>query len=159
MLKQSQPAVRRRRTGALAVCVLVSATSYGAWAFRPAEAVPAVAAAATQAAAATARQEAQVQEDSRRLTPPRYPADAVRAGTSGKVVLRILVGADGGVRDLVVEESVPEGVFDASTIEAARQWQFTPAMEDGRPVEGWVRVPVEYEWGPLDTEEPGPDGS
>ncbi len=37
MLKKSEPRVRRRRLGAVAVCVLVSATSYGAWAFRPAD--------------------------------------------------------------------------------------------------------------------------
>lgn len=68
-------------------------------------------------------------------------------------------GADGGLRDVVVEESVPAGVFDASAIEAACQWRFTPAVEDGQQVEEWLRVPVQYEWEPLDREEPGPTGS
>ena len=79
------------------------------------------------------------------MTPPRYPVDAIASQTSGKVVLRVLIGTDGSVRDVVVDESTPPGVFDAATIEAARQWRFNPAMEDGEPVEGWVRIPVEFD--------------
>ena len=80
------------------------------------------------------------------LAPPRYPAHAAESGTSGKVVMRVLVGVDGSVRDVVVEESVPAGVFEAASIEAARKWQFNPAIKDGKPVEGWLRIPVEFEW-------------
>ena len=154
MLKQSQPGARRRRIGAVAVCILVSATSYGAWAIRPADSASAAAAMANQAAAAGDRQ-ASVQAESRALAPPRYPADAIASQTSGKVVLRVLVGPDGGVRDVVVEESTPPGVFDAATMEAARQWRFTPAMEDGKAVEGWVRIPVEFDVGGDEPDEGG----
>lgn len=147
MLKQSQPAACRRRAGALAVCVLVSVTSYTAWAFRPADTAAAPVLAA-QATAPAADRDASVDVQSRQLAPPRYPASAMESGLSGKVVMRILVGDDGSVRDVVVEDSQPAGVFDASAVEAARSWQFEPAIEDGRAVEGWVRVPVEYEYEP-----------
>ena len=90
-------------------------------------------------------------EDFRTLAPPRYPVDAVASKTSGKVVMRVLVGADGSVKDVVVEESVPEGVFDAVSVEAARNWLFNPAIKDGQPVEGWLRIPVEFE---IDDPEP-----
>ena len=157
MLKKSEPRARRRRLGAVAVCVLVTATSYGAWAFRPADIAATGAAPITtgssQAPAAPVDREAGVQRESRILAPPRYPAEAMETRTSGKVIMRVLVGADGVVKDVVVEESVPAGVFDASSVEAAWLWRFDPAVKDGKPVDGWVRVPVEYEWEPLEDEE------
>lgn len=148
MLKKSEPRARRRRLGAVAVCILVSANSYGAWAFRPADTGALAATASGQAPAVTDHAEAGVDMDSRVFTPPRYPAAALETKTSGKVVLRVLVDADGSVKDVVVEESTPEGVFDAASIEAARKWHFNPAVKDGQPTEGWVRVPVEFEWEP-----------
>lgn len=79
------------------------------------------------------------------MQPPKYPADAVAAGQGGRVVLKLLVGTDGHVREAVVERSEPAGVFNAATLEAAKTWVLQPARENGRPVEGWVRVPVEFE--------------
>lgn len=158
MLKKQQPAARRRRIGVVAVCVLVSAASYGAWAFRPADTAAAASAAANHSPTDAGDQEASVQRESRMLTPPRYPVDAVASGTSGKVVLRILVAADGSVKDVVVEHAEPVGVFEASTIEAARQWSFNPAIKDGKPAEGWVRVPVDFEYGPLEDGQPPAEG-
>lgn len=61
------------------------------------------------------------------------------------MVLKLLIGLDGRVKDVEVERSEPAGVFDAVTVEAARQWVFSPQLEDGKPVEGWVRVPVDFE--------------
>ena len=153
MLKKSEPRGRRRRIGAVAVCVLVLATSYGAWAFRPADTVAVAGTASSQSPAAPDHPEAGVDMDSRVFTPPRYPADALETKTSGKVVLRVLVGADGSVKDVLVDESVPAGMFDAASIEAARKWRFNPAIKDGQPVDGWVRVPVEFEWEPLEEPE------
>lgn len=152
MLKKSEPRVRRRRLGIVALCVLVSATSYGAWAFRPADTVAVAATVSGQPPAAPVNREASVEQASRALAPPRYPAEAVASRTSGKVVMKILVGADGSVRDVVVEESVPAGVFDAVAVEAAHKWRFNPATRDGEPVEAWMRVPVEFEIG-----DPEPD--
>ena len=79
------------------------------------------------------------------MAPPRYPAEAAAAQQGGRVVLKVLVGTDGRAKDVAVERSEPAGVFDANTVEAAWNWVFNPAVEDGRPVEGWVRVPVDFE--------------
>jgi TonB family protein len=35
-------------------------------------------------------------------------------------------------------------VFDTSALEAARRWRFTPGMKDGKPVEAWIQVPVDF---------------
>lgn len=87
------------------------------------------------------------------LAPPRYPAEAAEANQAGRVVLKLLVGVDGKVREVVVESSEPTGVFDAAAVDAARGWTLAPAVKDGRPVEGWVRVPVDFK--PDDAPAPG----
>ncbi|WP_133000518.1 TonB family protein [Luteimonas arsenica] len=164
MLKQPQPGAGRRRAGLAALGLALSACSYAAWAVRPAAApdappappAPAVPA-APEAQPAPAAPPAPPAPPSGTvpvppappappaMPPPRYPADAAAAGQSGRVVLKLLVATDGSVKDVVVEQSEPAGVFDVATVEAARKWVLKPAIEDGRPVEGWVRVPVDFE--------------
>lgn len=80
--------------------------------------------------------------------PPRYPAAAVAGKQSGRVLLKLLVGKDGRVKDAVVEKSVPEGIFDEASLTAARRWTFEPQLQAGKPVEGWVRVPITFELDP-----------
>ena len=152
MLKRPLPARARRVTGATAIAMLMAIGSYAAWAAQPATpAQPAPAAppapAATPAQPATAQAASPAAplvqiNDGDDLTPPAYPLSAIKI--SGLVVLELLVGVDGNVKDVKVVRSEPAGVFDASTIAAARQWHITPARENGKPVEGWVRVPVNF---------------
>lgn len=87
-----------------------------------------------------------------RMPPPRYPADAVKEKISGRVILLVDVAPDGSVTHLQVEKSEPAGVFDAATLEAAKQWRFNPAVENGKPVASRVRVPVDFQ---ADEEEAG----
>ena len=170
MLKQPQPGAGRRWAGRLALGAVLAASSYAAWAVRPAAApdVPVAPAAPDAPPAAPAPPPATVAPAPAAppappapppaaapappappappvMTPPRYPAEAVAARQSGRVVLKVLVGTDGRAKDVEVERSEPAGVFDANTVEAAWNWVFNPAMEDGRPVQGWVRVPVDFD--------------
>lgn len=91
------------------------------------------------------RQEAGVPVAHERQSVPAYPAEAARQGISGKVLLIVDVAADGSVRDVEIEKAEPAGVFDAAALDAARQWKFQPAIENGKPVAGRVRVPVTFE--------------
>ncbi|MEL1266022.1 TonB family protein [Pseudoxanthomonas putridarboris] len=77
--------------------------------------------------------------------PPRYPAAAVAGKQGGRVLLKLLVGTDGRVKDAVVEKSSPAGIFDEASLTAARRWTFEPRIQGGKPVEGWVRVPIAFE--------------
>lgn len=79
-----------------------------------------------------------------RLPAPVYPAAAAQQGISGKVLLVVDVAADGSVRGVEIEKSEPAGVFDAATLEAVKQWRFAPAIENGKPAAGRVRVPVDF---------------
>lgn len=76
---------------------------------------------------------------------PKYPAEALANKQRGQVLLHLLVATDGSVKDARVIDSDPEGVFDAASIEAAKQWRLQPPIKDGKPVEGWLQVPITFE--------------
>ena len=77
-----------------------------------------------------------------RMPPPAYPAEALKQGMNGMVILLIDVGTDGKPTAVRVERSDPAGVFDAAAIEAAKQWVF--AVKGEKAVAGQVRVPVTF---------------
>jgi periplasmic protein TonB len=74
---------------------------------------------------------------------PVYPDLAVRAGIEGKVVVRMLVGKDGHVRDASVAYSTADCLNDAA-LEAARRFLFTPAYMNNGPVPVWITVPFSF---------------
>ena len=55
---------------------------------------------------------------------PEYPLSAMRRGLSGRVRVEFTVRPDGGVADVSVVASTPDGVFEEAAIAAARQWRF-----------------------------------
>jgi TonB family protein len=76
---------------------------------------------------------------------PVYPEEARKAGVQGRVVLEVLVKADGSVVGVVVKESVagyPE--LERKAIEAVREWRFQPATINGNPVDSSVDIPIEF---------------
>lgn len=160
MLKRPLPDRRRTLAGKSVALLLTAATAAAAWAAqspRPpsdtAQSALPAAQASTQSSGTSifpvaSLQAAVAAEDgaaASNLPAPRYPAEAAEQGTSGRVLLKILVGADGKAQDVRVEESQPAGVFDAISIEAARQWTFPPRLENGKAVQGWVRVPIDFD--------------
>jgi TonB family protein len=73
-------------------------------------------------------------------SPPVYPREARPYGVEGEVKLRIILGADGKVRDeMDVLEGLPYGLTEEA-IKAARRIKFEPARKDGRPVSQYVTV-------------------
>ncbi len=57
---------------------------------------------------------------------PRYPADALRSGTSGEVLVELTIGTDGSVTDARVLRATPARVFDREALSAVRRWKFEP---------------------------------
>lgn len=76
---------------------------------------------------------------------PAYPSLAEGAHINGKVMLLVDVALDGSVSNVIVEQAEPAGVFDTAAVAAAKTWKFSPAMIDGKPVAGRVRVPITFE--------------
>lgn len=60
---------------------------------------------------------------------PRYPPEALRAGTAGEVLVEFTVGTDGSVTSARVVRATPPRVFDREAVNAAKRWKFQPVSE------------------------------
>jgi protein TonB len=76
--------------------------------------------------------------------PPPYPATARRRGWEGKVLLRVEVSASGNVLNVEIEKSSGYAILDEAAQQAVYRWQFKPALQNGRPVAGQVKVPIHF---------------
>ena len=74
---------------------------------------------------------------------PRYPAKAKSNGIEGFVVAEFIVDQNGDVESVVIKES-SHSMFEAPTVDAIRNWVFTPGEKDGRKVKTRVRVKIPY---------------
>ncbi|MGH9509831.1 MAG: TonB family protein, partial [Terriglobales bacterium] len=74
---------------------------------------------------------------------PDYSDEARKIKQQGTVVLWVVVGADGQVRDLRVQRSLGFGL-DEKAVEAVRRWKFDPATLDERPVASQIYVEVRF---------------
>ena len=74
---------------------------------------------------------------------PEYPELARKAGIEGRVYIKILVDKEGKVRDALLLRGVGAGL-DESALKAVRQWVYTPAIQNNRPVAVWVAQPVDF---------------
>ena len=74
---------------------------------------------------------------------PQYSRSASERGVEGNVALEGLVLPDGSITAIRVVRSLdPE--LDELAIQALRQWQFSPATIDGRPVPSTMRVELTF---------------
>jgi protein TonB len=74
--------------------------------------------------------------------PPEYPDIARQANVDGTVLMQVLVGKDGRVKDAKVMKSV--AMLDAAAMQAVKQWIFKPALSNNKPVAVWVAVPMKF---------------
>ncbi|MCU0424716.1 MAG: energy transducer TonB [Candidatus Kapabacteria bacterium] len=72
-----------------------------------------------------------------------YPEMAKRAGIQGIVIVRVLVSKDGKPKKYVIERSDSE-LLNNSASDAVMNSRFTPAIQQNRPVECWVSIPIAY---------------
>ena len=71
-----------------------------------------------------------------------YPSLAKQMKVQGSVILQAYVGADGGIKDLHVVSGNP--ILVSAAVEAARQWRFTPYLQNGQPVETQAKIQVNF---------------
>ena len=78
-----------------------------------------------------------------RKVSPVYPEIARKAGIQGPVRVTIWVDREGKPREVRVAESDAE-VLNQAAMEAAKQYLFTPAIMNDRPVSVWVSLPFVF---------------
>ena len=66
---------------------------------------------------------------------PDYPRRALERGIEGWVHVRFTITAAGTVKDLVVVDAEPNGVFDEAASKAVLRWRYNPRVENGVAVE------------------------
>lgn len=71
-----------------------------------------------------------------------YPPLAIEAGIEGKVTVKVLVGPDGSV--LKVGSVSGPDVFRDEVSDKSMMLQFTPGLQNGKPVKVWVTVPFNF---------------
>lgn len=74
---------------------------------------------------------------------PRYTEEARKNKIQGNVTARVLIGADGQVKQVKIVRGLPDGL-DEQAIQAAYQLRFKPAMKSGQPVAYWMPVLIEF---------------
>jgi protein TonB len=67
----------------------------------------------------------------------------MRAKVQGSVEIEIVVGTDGTVQRARVTRSLDPDL-DQQALNAVRQSRFEAAMLDGKPVESWVRLVLDF---------------
>jgi len=72
-----------------------------------------------------------------------YPDEARAAKAKGEVRLRLVLAADGSVKNVFPMRPLPYGLTDAA-MNAARQIKFTPAVRNGRPVSQFTTLSYEF---------------
>jgi protein TonB len=66
---------------------------------------------------------------------PNYPSRALSSNIEGWALVQFAVTATGAVRDPIVVDSEPPGIFDAAALKAVARWRYNPKVEGGVAVE------------------------
>lgn len=75
---------------------------------------------------------------------PEYPAEALKAGTEGLVMVQAYIGMSGAAEKVEVKTSSGNTELDQSASRAVAQWRFSPASQGGTALASWFEVPVRF---------------
>ena len=77
---------------------------------------------------------------------PKFPESMKQKKISLTVYLHVLISENGGIMrgQMDIKTYKAHQDFADAAIEAVKQWQFSPARTDGKPVKVWVMVPIKF---------------
>lgn len=75
---------------------------------------------------------------------PVYPPLSRRLGEQGRVLLGVLVSAEGGAMQVEVRESSGHARLDKAARDTVARWRFAPARQGDKGVAAWVQVPISF---------------
>ena len=73
---------------------------------------------------------------------PNYPSMALISRVEGVVIIEATIGTTGKVAGVRLLRSIP--LLDDAALDAVRQWEFTPTLLDGEPVQVVMTVTVNF---------------
>lgn len=76
---------------------------------------------------------------------PDYPAREQREGVEGVARVRVLIGADGKVKQVELVSTDSPGFFEATKRRALSKWRFKAATRGGVAEESWKEMTVRFE--------------
>ena len=65
-------------------------------------------------------------------------------GEQGKVVLRVLIGAQGVPQQVELKQSSGYERLDQQALETVQRWRFVPGKRNGVPEAMWNVVPIQF---------------
>ena len=136
-------------TGAAAslnICGLTAQTTRSAWASAaPASAAAGSTAATVAASPAPARIELPSSSADYLNNPrPAYPGLSKRLGEEGKVVLRVLIEADGSASKAEIRSSSGYDRLDQAALQTVLRWRYLPGKRGGVAEAMWFNVPINF---------------
>ncbi len=75
---------------------------------------------------------------------PVYPAVSKRLGEQGKIVLRVLIGADGIPQKVEIKQSSGFERLDRQAVDTVTRWRFVPGTRNGVPEAMWYLQPINF---------------
>jgi len=75
---------------------------------------------------------------------PAYPPLSKRLGEQGKVVVRVLIGADGTPQKAELRQSSGFERLDQAALNTVLKWRYVPGKRGGVAEEMWVNVPINF---------------
>ncbi|HZP66295.1 MAG TPA: energy transducer TonB [Rudaea sp.] len=78
-------------------------------------------------------------------TKVQYPLESARRREHGKVLLRVLVGADGVPQTVEIEHSSGFVRLDTAARDAVLRWKFRPGTRNGVAQSAWALVPISFD--------------
>ncbi len=79
-----------------------------------------------------------------RRVQPVYPKRSLRMRQEGVVWLHVLISENGMRQDIKLHEPSQYALLNQAAIKAVKKWTFDPNIENGRAVQSWVEIPIEF---------------
>lgn len=76
---------------------------------------------------------------------PEYPKNALQQRVQGSVLLEVIIGTDGKVKD--VDPIAGDPILVGPATDAVRQWEYRPYVVNGKPVEVYTVTTVKFTTG------------
>jgi TonB family protein len=75
---------------------------------------------------------------------PKYPSASLRDAAQAAVVVECIIGTDGRVHAPHVTGDIPAPFIAYAALDALRQWRFTPATADGKPISVQYHITMNF---------------